>query len=297
MARCSPRRCRVTAPRSETTPGRSVRARIGGYCSAALGNALNGLTGAEFQVALLESDDFGKPEEPLKWRQPFSLAEGATLWLVVGRDLWDAAGQMILGGAGTESASDEDCRSTWHEIAAQTMGGIARAISSDLAREVLSQSGEEDTEDPGEETQKAVLGVRNGEQTWQVRIAWSGPFAGELAVAVPQSVAPPSAAREPVASKTLELLLDVALPVSVSFGRTLLQIREVLKLNTGSVVELDRLVSEPVEVIVNNCVIARGEVVVVDGNYGVRVIHLASREDRLRSGMSEASSRLGMAAR
>jgi len=67
----------------------------------------------------------------------------------------------------------------------------------------------------------------------------------------------------------------------------------VLKLNTGSVVELDRLVSEPVDVIVNNCVIARGEVVVVDGNYGVRVIHLASRADRLRSGMSEASSRLG----
>jgi flagellar motor switch protein FliN/FliY len=99
------------------------------------------------------------------------------------------------------------------------------------------------------------------------------------------------------ASKTLDLLLDVALPVSVSFGKTSLQIREVLKLNTGSVVELDRLVSEPVEVIVNNCVIARGEVVVVDGNYGVRVIHLASRADRLRSGMNEASSRLGMAAK
>ena len=99
------------------------------------------------------------------------------------------------------------------------------------------------------------------------------------------------------ASKTPELLLDVPLPVSVSFGKTSLQIREVLKLNTGSVVELDRLVSEPVEVIVNHCVIARGEVVVVDGNYGVRVTHLASREDRLRSGMSEASSRLGAVAK
>jgi flagellar motor switch protein FliN/FliY len=86
-------------------------------------------------------------------------------------------------------------------------------------------------------------------------------------------------------SKTLDLLMDVALPVSVSFGKTSLEIREVLKLNTGSVVELDRLISEPVEVIVNNCVIARGEVVVVDGNYGVRVTHLASRADRMRSGM------------
>lgn len=68
-----------------------------------------------------------------------------------------------------------------------------------------------------------------------------------------------------------------------------MQIREVLKLNTGSIVELDRFVTDPVEVIVNDCVIARGEVVVVDGNYGVRISQLASREDRLRSGMAESA--------
>jgi flagellar motor switch protein FliN len=87
--------------------------------------------------------------------------------------------------------------------------------------------------------------------------------------------------------KTFDLLLEVALPVAVSSGRTSLKIKEVLKLNTGSIVELDRFVSDPVEVIVNDCVIARGEVVVVDGNYGVRINQLASREDRLRSGMAE----------
>jgi flagellar motor switch protein FliN/FliY len=48
-------------------------------------------------------------------------------------------------------------------------------------------------------------------------------------------------------------------------------------------VELNRAVSEPVEVIVNNCVIARGEVVVVDGNYGVRIIQILSRRERLRT--------------
>jgi flagellar motor switch protein FliN/FliY len=81
--------------------------------------------------------------------------------------------------------------------------------------------------------------------------------------------------------------------VSVSFGKTNLQIREVLKLNTGSIVELDRLITDPVEVIVNDCVIARGEVVVVDGNYGVRISQLASREDRLRSGLAETSHKSG----
>ncbi|MGD1090960.1 MAG: FliM/FliN family flagellar motor switch protein [Bryobacteraceae bacterium] len=56
-----------------------------------------------------------------------------------------------------------------------------------------------------------------------------------------------------------------------------------MKLTTGSVVELNRAVSEPVEVIVNNCVIARGEVVVVEGNFGVRIQQVISRQERLRT--------------
>jgi flagellar motor switch protein FliN/FliY len=84
-------------------------------------------------------------------------------------------------------------------------------------------------------------------------------------------------------SKTLDLLLEVDLPIGVSFGRTQMRLKEALKLTTGSIVELNRSVTEPVEIIVNNCVIARGEVVVVDGNYGVRILEIISREERLRT--------------
>ena len=79
----------------------------------------------------------------------------------------------------------------------------------------------------------------------------------------------------------LGLLLDVELPLSVSFGRTLLPIREVLRLSTGSIVELDCAPNEPVEVIVNNCTIARGTVVVIDGNYGVRIDEIINRQERM----------------
>lgn len=82
-------------------------------------------------------------------------------------------------------------------------------------------------------------------------------------------------------ASNLGLLLEVELPVSVSFGRTLLPIRDVLRLSTGSVVELDCAANEPVEVIVNNCTIARGSVVVIDGNYGVRIDEIVSRQDRM----------------
>ena len=82
-------------------------------------------------------------------------------------------------------------------------------------------------------------------------------------------------------ASNLGLLLDVELPVSISFGRTLLPIRDVLRLSTGSVVELDCAANEPVEVIVNNCTIARGSVVVIDGNYGVRIEEIVSRQERM----------------
>jgi flagellar motor switch protein FliN/FliY len=87
----------------------------------------------------------------------------------------------------------------------------------------------------------------------------------------------------PKSSSTLDLLLDVELPVSVSFGKALMPLQQVLKWTTGSIVELESAVNEPVEVVVNNCVIARGEVVVVDGNYGVRVQHIVSRAQRLQT--------------
>jgi len=80
---------------------------------------------------------------------------------------------------------------------------------------------------------------------------------------------------------TLDLLLDVELPVSVSFGKAQIPLQQVLKWTPGSIVELECAVNEPVEVVVNNCVIARGEVVVVDGNYGVRVQQIVSRAQRL----------------
>jgi flagellar motor switch protein FliN len=84
-------------------------------------------------------------------------------------------------------------------------------------------------------------------------------------------------------NKNLDLLLDVELPISVSFGKAQLPLKDVIKLTTGSIVELNRAVSEPVDIIVNNCVITRGEVVVVEGNFGVRIKQIVSKQERLKT--------------
>jgi flagellar motor switch protein FliN len=73
----------------------------------------------------------------------------------------------------------------------------------------------------------------------------------------------------------LDLLMDVELAVTLRFGSRRLALREILDLNPGSVIELDRRVEEPVEMLLDGRVVARGEVVVMDGNYGLRVTEVA----------------------
>jgi flagellar motor switch protein FliN len=85
-------------------------------------------------------------------------------------------------------------------------------------------------------------------------------------------------------STSLDLLLGVNLQVTVEIGRTKLAIRDVLGLAPGSIVELDKLAGEPVDVLVNGRQIATGEVVVVDENFGVRITEIVSRQRRIAAG-------------
>ncbi|MCI3919015.1 flagellar motor switch phosphatase FliY [Paenibacillus sp. TRM 82003] len=80
----------------------------------------------------------------------------------------------------------------------------------------------------------------------------------------------------------LNLLLDIPLKVTVELGRTHKQIKDILELSQGSIVELDKLAGEPVDILVNNKLIAKGEVVVIDENFGVRVTDIVSQWDRIQ---------------
>ncbi|MBB3109401.1 flagellar motor switch protein FliN/FliY [Paenibacillus phyllosphaerae] len=80
----------------------------------------------------------------------------------------------------------------------------------------------------------------------------------------------------------LNLLLDIPLKVTVELGRTQKQIKDILELSQGSIIELDKLAGEPVDILVNNKLIAKGEVVVIDENFGVRVTDIVSQWDRIQ---------------
>ncbi|MCG8402724.1 MAG: flagellar motor switch protein FliN, partial [Firmicutes bacterium] len=81
----------------------------------------------------------------------------------------------------------------------------------------------------------------------------------------------------------LNLLLDIPLKVSVVLGRTKKQIKDVLQMTPGAIVELETIVGEPVEILVNGKLVARGEVVVVNENFGVKITSIISTKDRIHT--------------
>lgn len=242
-------------------------------------------------------------ESGLNWRQAFHGTPG-NVWIHASQKDWSGAGNQILRAAGIEDADEAMLRSTWTETLGQALSGIAQDFSGRVGHEVTCAAGAESTESgpapsarfaiqmPGEAAPFAEIACAIEEVLLDSLV--SQPAQKTAAAAVGGSELPGSgsnqgnsnqgsAAPSGLTSKTFDLLLDVELPVSVSFGRAQVPLKDVIKLTTGAIVELNRSISEPVEVIVNNCVIARGEVVVVEGNFGVRIREVISRQDRLRT--------------
>lgn len=107
--------------------------------------------------------------------------------------------------------------------------------------------------------------------------------------AAPQPVAHPvrfpalSDQGSPSTPKNMDFLLDVTLQVSVELGRSKMLVKDVLNVGMGSVIELDKLSGEPVDVMINGKLIAHGEVVVVDENFGVKIVDVITPDQRMNS--------------
>ncbi len=84
-------------------------------------------------------------------------------------------------------------------------------------------------------------------------------------------------------AQNLDMLLDIPLQVTVELGRTKRSVKEILEMSSGSIIELDKLAGEPVDILVNNRLIANGEVVVIDENFGVRITDVLSPKERINN--------------
>lgn len=87
--------------------------------------------------------------------------------------------------------------------------------------------------------------------------------------------------KEDISTRRLDLLLDVPLDVTVELGRSRMTIQDLLALTPGSVVELDKVAGEPLDIVVNDRLIARGEAVVVNDKFGIRITDIISKAERI----------------
>jgi flagellar motor switch protein FliN len=237
--------------------------------------------------------DASSDEDLLWWEQGFPFSPKAVAWVGAPRATWEFVGTLTLKAAGIETPAVADIKKTWMEIVGQWVSELAGSLRSALGTEASGIAGSEKAPPP-QQHEWASVQLCFPETALEPLVAG---FSRALVEILDTSAAPPIPAaasrpaeafptesqKSPAASPTLDLLLDVELPVSLSFGKTQLALKDVLKLASGSIVELNRGVNEPVEVLVNHCLVARGEVVVVDGNYAVRIQQIASRQERLRS--------------
>lgn len=221
------------------------------------------------------------------------VGEHTTVFIGAAEESWRKIGSSTLLAAGVTEGGGEDAHGAYLELVTHATAGFAQAIGARLGRPAASLPAEDaplseqDLREVGRLT-PVEMSLRES-PLGKLYLGWNQALESALESADP-SDAEPDCARAagtkppgPETSKTFDLLMEVELPVSVSFGRAQLPLRDVLKLNSGSIIELNRTITDPVEIIVNNCVIARGEVVVVEGNYGVRIQHVISREERLRT--------------
>lgn len=193
-----------------------------------------------------------------------------------------------------------DQKPGWAEILRET---VDAAVGELLAKTGRKCQVAEFTPIESESKLSRALQLKAGDRTWSLQIFSSvkqakaakqeaAPAAGRPAAAPPSAGTPPlrSAVPPPAPpaydgslTSGLQLLLDVELEASLRFGAREMPLGEILDLGPGDVVQLDRHITDPVDLIVGDKIVARGEVVLVNGNFGLRVTEVAEPQNRLET--------------
>ncbi|RDU55888.1 flagellar motor switch protein FliY [Helicobacter sp. MIT 00-7814] len=214
-----------------------------------------------------------------------------TIAIVVPTDMGSALADMMLGGDGaSKDTLDSDDLDALKEIISNVFGAISTNLSSqkDLPKlsfkctniEFVSQSMDLS------KFQKAYIFSFDLDSIHSDFILLSSESFAKLFDA-PQPSAQntqnteSTPALSPTEFKNINMILDVRLNVRVRIGQKRMLLKDVISMDIGSVIELNQLANDPLDILVDDKVIARGEVVIVDGNFGIQITDIGSRKERL----------------
>ncbi len=218
----------------------------------------------------------------------------AKLLLSMEVKLATALGDLMLGGEGDaqESMNDDDLDAT-KEIISNIFGSLATTLSAqpdlpDLTFNVEDiQFHEESAPDISAYTKiydiSFTVAAASGVMQLVVDSAFLSHF--EQPQETQEETSDDNCAPQEKLSeeelKNFSLIMDVELPIRVRIGTKTVLLKDVLNMDIGSVVELDQLANEPLDVLIGNKIIAKGEVVIVDGNFGIQITEIGSQKERL----------------
>lgn len=274
---------------------------------------IEGLTGQAPEVVLKEEETISIVSNIIP---PTALIKAAvtgdveaSVAIAIPPALATALGDLMLGGEGEgkESMDDEDLDAT-KEIVSNILAAFSTSLTSqnDLPSlnfkvtdiEFIDESGEVNLEDF---SKMFVYSFKLGEISsllmFVIDESIEAALSGEKEVPVSSesfefdtggpSHSTPADSHEhqgykPDADSNINLIMDVKLPVRVRIGEKKMLLRDVLSMDIGSVIELNQLANDPLDILVDNHVIAQGEVVIIDGNFGVQITAIGTRRDRLQ---------------
>ncbi|MGE3276364.1 MAG: FliM/FliN family flagellar motor switch protein [Vicinamibacterales bacterium] len=228
------------------------------------------------------------PADPIRWLIVLGVSGSETGRLVIG--LPETAGRELTGRIMglDEPAPDGAVTDTLQEFGGQAAGALGQeSVAAGLKFAVsLEDASGESTDDavgftiPLGDEAKAAFAVWGAVETLAPALE-TGPVDEPVIDSSRKTSEPlPMPAGTPA---NLDVILDIDLPVTVRFGVTDLPLNSLARLGPGSIIDLARSPDDPVDLLVSGKVVARGEVVVVSGNYGVRILEVVSTADRIRS--------------
>ncbi len=257
---------------------------------------IEGLTGQSATLKLLAEN---RINADTSLKLPCAVAtltsDGAKLLVSMEVALATGLGDLMLGGEGEsqESMSDDDLDAT-KEIISNIFGALSTTLSAQPDLPNLSFSvddirfHESDAPDLGDFAQLYDFSFAVASLEGVMQLAAESAFLENFGAQTPHQESDPAdngcASEEKLSEeelKNISLIMDVELPVRVRIGTKTLLLKDVLNMDIGSVVELDQLANEPLDVLIGDKIIAKGEVVIVDGNFGIQITEIGSPKERL----------------
>ncbi len=259
-------------------------------------SVIEGLTGHAPKVSLQKEEDISQDSSITAPLAIITIQakgdKGGKLLFALPVTLATALGDLMLGGEGAqlEEMSDDDLDAT-KEIVSNIFGALGTSIAAqqetpDITFEILNISFLAEGEMPLEEMQKLYIydmSIASTEAT--MVLAVDKNFLSNFGIDEAEATTPEEETNSPLSPeelKNISLIMDVELPIRVRIGTKTVLLKDVLNMDIGSIVELDQLANEPLDVLIGDKVIAKGEVIIIDGNFGVQIIEIDSPKERLQ---------------